>query len=205
MAWFVDLLGGFGRFFPEGTITDRALDTIEERAEASRTFRGGGRKLQPDEMPQAYEVYNIPKKFGSMFMIQNSLFVVQEPLHELIERLDPGRQQFWPITLHHEKSGLIEGPFFGMNVVPAIDTLIVGKSAMHRPGNKPTYKYRLDEDHKKPSGKRMNAVMDRASRDGCHLWHEASVAHNLFISDDLRNEIKARKMLFPRLEYIAEE
>jgi hypothetical protein len=51
-----------------------------------------------------------------------------------VEELDPGRHQFFPVTVEDNKGGLKPGPFFIFNVVGYIDSIIEEQSNLKASG-----------------------------------------------------------------------
>jgi hypothetical protein len=136
------------------------------------------------------------KSFMDYFFINDGINVVSSRLRDILERLDPGLHQFWPMNFRTKRGIRIEGQFHGIVVMgfaralseDGSDLLVVGPSVTPLPGGK-----RVPGRRKAIIRHRGNAAVRMDSLPPCHLWWDHGLwPHYLLCSNELRAEIVDR-------------
>ena len=111
---------------PQGGFLEFSNDEWEQDAlkrgygaEYNSMFRGNlGTPIELDKVP-SYVVVRKPRpELPDMFWGQASLLVVSGAYHDIIERLDPGLHQMWPIEMRRKRKGPYPGRWYGLNIRP---------------------------------------------------------------------------------------
>ena len=88
-------------------------------AEYNGIFRGNpGPPVDLERVP-SYGVVQKPRpELPDMFWGDSALLVVSGAYHDIIERLDPGLHQMWPIEMRRKRKGPYPGRWYGLNIRP---------------------------------------------------------------------------------------
>ncbi|CUH76200.1 hypothetical protein TRM7557_00763 [Tritonibacter multivorans] len=162
-------------------------------AALSGVFRYGLRSLKCNEVPQRLIANETRKKWYDSFLITGSLSVVREPVKDIIEGLDPGVHQFFPLTIETKRGKMIEGPWFAMNVTARQDSVVMEQSSVNVNKRFPDELCSFFHDGED------RVTVDAGRQSGLHLWREQRFRGSLLGSDALMAELKAQKLrFFPR-------
>ena len=210
MVWGLLDPNGFGDFFPEGDFLnyDEQLKKYfdeelspEQRAEhdnwhvsyaevVSRKFTQDLGPLAPHERPLEYKLNETYKSLASLIILPNRLLAVDAELKEIIEKLEPGIHQLWPLRITTRKGEEYPATYFGLIVRTFLDSF-----APEQSGNL------TDDDtssncffslHPKKT-EMAKLAMAKHVHSGCHLWRERKLLRpELFMSDALQEKISER-------------
>lgn len=144
-------------------------------------------------MPKRLVADHARKKWHDSFLVTGALSVVREPVKDIIERLDPGIHQFFPLTIETKRGKRVEGPWFAMNVTARQDSVVMEHSSVSVSKPSPDTHCSFYHDGED----RVTVDPDRQS--GLHLWREQRFIGSLLGSDTLMAELKSQKLrFFPR-------
>lgn len=148
--------------------------------------------LRPEEAPDSAVVAKKYKKVRDAFFLDGAVFIVQKPIRDAIEALDPGLHQFLPIDVTHAggKPGP-DHPCFLLNVQVRADSLVEDERFMSvdaLPGGRVRMTIR---DHVLADGK-IKPEVDAAAIPQAHLWRESRVigTGTFMMSDELHAAIR---------------
>jgi hypothetical protein len=118
------------------------------------------------------------KSLASLILLPDRLLAVDATLKEIIETLEPGVHQFWPLRITLPKGQDFSGPYYGMVIRCFIDSFVPEQSDV-----------RQSEDvffAKGPTKKDYgNLTVSKSAVAGAHLWHERRlVTPDVFFSDE---------------------
>ncbi|SDE89255.1 hypothetical protein SAMN05216337_103849 [Bradyrhizobium brasilense] len=203
MVWGWYERSQFGDFFPNGDYVgweeglkqyfDEQM-SAEQRAalndwhvayigEVARKFREDRGLLEPRERPLEFRMEESRKSLGSLLHLTNGVRAVDATLHAIIEKLEPGVHQFWPLRITTPKGKDYPVPYYGIIVRRYIDSFVPEQSAVHQVSEGSTA-YFANNPTKKGYG--SLTVLKRVSV-GAHLWHERRLLNpSLFFSDELQ-------------------
>ena len=144
MVWCLKEPSGFGQFFLEGDyvgwrerLTQYYLEEMsdEEKANYNKNdvpdyifqvacrFTMDRGPLKPHECPTEFQVqFNRAKSFGSLVKLTSKLLTVDEALKTIIETLDPGVHQFWPIEIKLPRGKPFPRQFYGLRIGRFLDS-----------------------------------------------------------------------------------
>ncbi|MEM8692512.1 MAG: DUF1629 domain-containing protein [Pseudomonadota bacterium] len=146
-------------------------------------WRSGLRKNTPDEMPKELIVRKPRKTWPDAFETLNGLLVVSGAAKDVIERLDPGLHQFFPLSIRTKRGVVIEGPWFAMNVTERQNSIVIEQSRVLVNKRAPDRLCSFLWDFK-------HVTVDPSKLSGIHFWREARFRGSLLGSDALLKELK---------------
>lgn len=156
------------------------------------TWQDGRRILLPSEMPRRLVPDNPRKNWPDAFMSVNQLCIVREPVRQIIERLDPGLHQFFPIKFETKRGRDIQGPWFILVVMADQDSIVMEKSSVFTNPNFP------DTLNSAESSKAGDLFVDPNRQSGVHLWREKRFKGHLWGSDRIVAEMESHGFKFFR-------
>lgn len=151
----------------------------------------GSRPALPEEVPKNLVLDKPIKSLPEAFWSTDGLLVVREPVRAIIDRLDPGLHQFFPIRIRTKRGVETEGPWFAMNVTAMQDSIVLERSHYKKSSYMPD---RLNSFYASSTTK--DIVVDPARQSGLHLWREKRFIKSLLGSDALVAELEALNMKF---------
>jgi hypothetical protein len=215
MVWGVLGPNNFGDFFPGGDFPgrDEAIKryfdeemSAEQRAAfrnwdvsyrgyVSRKFTEDMGPLEPHECPSEFRMWEARKSLGSLILLPNRLLAVDATLKEIIESLEPGVHQFWPLRITQPKGNEFPGPFYGMVIRRFIDSFVPEQSVFQQV-SEGANSFFVKFPNKKGVG---DLTVLKGASAGAHLWRERRLLQpNIFLSDELQAEIARRGSRIPR-------
>lgn len=157
-------------------------------------WRSGKRPTVPDEMPKLLIAEKPRKTWPDSFITTNGLLVVRDTVRKVIDHLDPGIHQFFPIRFQTKRKLEIEGPWLAMNVTAKQDSVLVEKSRVLVNPDSPDTLCAFST-----ASRTENVFVDPSRQSGINLWRERRFPMSLLGSDRLAEELKAQKLrFFPR-------
>lgn len=221
MTWGIDYTVHFGTSFPAGNYQDweakcqnhfdNVLTEDERNAlgygvnallhAVSLKFRVGGKRVFDFEQPTVFRTRKAYKKLTSLIQLNDGLFAVSEDLMDIIEKLEPGIHQFWPIRIIMPKGIEFSIQYYAI----IINTHIC---AFSREGSKPGSWEALeaDESISCPKDDKKENISDLAIRkdkvEGAHIWLDRTLlSPEIFLSNQLVAEIQDRNLTLPKNIY----
>ena len=215
MVWGMREPGSFGDYFPDGEFVGWKEGvksyfenemSAEERAKydnwdvnyrgsISRKFAGDLGALEEHQTPKHFQTVKTYTNIASLTLL--GLLAVDEELKAIIETLEPGVHQFWPITITMPKGVVYPKQYYGLRIGQFIDAFSPEQSdpGSWRVGGLNKDKFRVQgatTEHM--GGLSMNAsVMGKA-----HLWREKKLLDpHYYFSDDLHDEITQHALRVP--------
>jgi hypothetical protein len=128
------------------------------------------------------------KSLGSLLLLPNRLLAVDATLKEIIEGLEPGVHQFWPLRITMPKGEEYPVRYYGMIIRRFIDSFVPEQSVFHQVSEAEAFY--ANGPTKKDYG---NLTVLQSVVAGAHLWRERRLLRpEIFLSDDLQAEITRR-------------
>ena len=130
----------------------------------------------------------------------NRLLAVSEPLRDLIERLEPGVHQFWPINIivpnmAERRYEPYPAPYFAMVVMRHLDSFLPDQSDPQVFDADPEY----PTVHRPRSTKVPGIAVSMDVIGGAHLWREAKLlGPAIYPSNTLHDEMKKLGLTLPK-------
>lgn len=145
-----------------------------------------------EEAPDMYRLAGPRKRLADLMLCENAFLVVSEPLKQTIEQLAPDIHQFLPIGFQTYRGDAIDGTFFVFVIRQFREAIDIGRSDWDPSHSDPPHRYANTAD---PSSKDFSLVVSCEARDRAHFWRERKwTKPELFISNELRHEIKGRDL-----------
>jgi len=191
MAWKLEFPAEYGPTRQDAALSEWPADSVE----ATHAFRNGGRLLDDDECPKRIDFRKNQKGIAAASHANNSLCVIQQPLKDLLDEVDPGAHQIWPLDAFRKDGARFDVQCYGINVHRRLTTLIPEKTITEpSAGNYPRVR-----GVRGARSRKYHAMIDPLKIGDAHWWHEDGVAGWTVISNALDKEIKKRKLrFFPR-------
>jgi hypothetical protein len=215
MVWGLVEPGGFGDFFQGGDYVgweealkrhfDEEMSAGQRAAfdnwhvaymgDVSRKFTEDRGLLEPHESPLEFRMRQSRKSLGSLLLLSDRLQVVDVMLKEIIETLEPGVHQFWPLRITQPKGAEFPGPYYGMIIGRFIDSFVPEQSAGYRGSDGSEAFFANSPTKKDYVG--LTVLKDVVA--GAHLWRERNLLDpNIFLSDELQAEITRHGLRIPK-------
>lgn len=154
-------------------------------------FHSWERPLRPEELPYVIIPEKPRKSWPDSFRITNSLLVVRDPVRSVIEELDPGKHQFFPVAFQTKRGKEIEGPWFIMFVHAKQDSIVMERSRINKSISAPD---KLNSFYSSTTSK--DIVVAPARQSGLNLWSEQKFRRSLLGSDELMARLDEEKLSF---------
>jgi hypothetical protein len=168
---------------------EQIVPDLHRKAVISGIFMDGRGLLEAHEMPTNL-VINIRgggKTVPDIFHSHGGICIVSDRMRSLLEELDPGCHQFFPIQVFNLKREAVMGEHFILNVHQHHKSVVDELSVLNVSGTEKRTKYHwLDEQ----------ITMSKDLLPKFNLWRERHFARPYFVSDLLIEKIKERKMSF---------
>lgn len=215
MVWGFSAPSSFGDFFPDGDYVgwEEAVAryfneemSAEQRAEfdnwdanyrreIARKFQEDRGPLLPHERPSAFRLAETRKTLGSLIVLVDGLFAVDEALKNIVETVEPEAHEFWPIHISMPRGRDYPGSYYGMVIGRFIDSFVLDESAVHQVMEGTDFYYGNSPTKKGYS----NLTLSKSVFSGNHLWRERRLRMpDVFISDELQSEIIRQGLRIPK-------
>ena len=189
-----------------GGFAGYALFATKKFLEEIGTISGGPPPLtpiEPHEIPHTFRTKSSYSNLASLIMLPNRLLAVDQQLKEIIERLEPGVHQFFPIQITMPRERAYPKPYFLL----VIGQFLEGFRPEQSPPEVLDKNYRLTCWRRTDWSDKLVFVLEidsfccphlafsRSAIGGAHLWRERrALMNNILISDALQAEIAAAKL-----------
>ncbi len=216
MVWGMEHIGS-GMFFPDGNFLgekERLVALANQMpAEEKQKYAPLGyasyvaeqiRKdigpLAEQALPRKFTASRRPKELGSLIKLHGGVRAVDENLKMIIERLEPGVHQFWPMQIFMPNGDEHPNKYFGMIVLNHLTSFVPEQSGPESwrgediaPGIKMYFAYGS------VSLRSGDLAMDSKVFGSSHLWLERELkSPTLYFSDELQSEIKQAGLRIPK-------
>jgi len=226
MTWAMMLPRGFGDFWPLGQMTDargkaeaqfNSALSQEERVEmpegvhsqgvqailanASRKCEMDLGALEPYEQGEVFETDKTEKSLASLIKLSNGLLAVDDPLKAIIEDLNPGVHQFWPLEIKMPKGKVYPTQYHALVVRRYLDSFTPKQSEPHswRQMGRGSHYMVVRYPKKKEI---MGLALAEEKIGSSHLWRERFLsAPEIFFSDLLKKRIDEAGLRIPKEHY----
>lgn len=220
MAWAMREPGSFGSFFPNGDLEEwegrieqnfLAMSPSEKAKfgdhvtnylyHVARKFRGGHGLVEDDEKPAELKTDKTYKDLGDLMMIVDGLLVVSDAFKAVVEGVEPGVHQFWPMRFVTPRGKHYDATLFAMVIGTRLDSFSEGESD---PASfSVTDGYPLAE-YSKPK-KLSGLALQESEIGGRHLWRETRLyGLDVFFSDALVGILTEQEMKLPKMQQVRE-
>ena len=216
MVWGMERIGS-GMFGPYGSFPGQQerLEAIERQMSAEKKAEYGSLgyaafvnesihkdngPLPEDALPRRFVAKQRYNALGSLLLIARGVRAVDEKLKDIIERLEPGVHQFWPLQIVMPNGEEYPVPYYGMMVLRRLGSFRPDQSDPNcflgqdiAPGIRSYSSYGVS--------KKINAglAMSKAVFGNSHLWREQELrTPTLLLSDALIAEIKKAGLKIPK-------
>jgi hypothetical protein len=154
-------------------------------------------RAEAHEAPSTFDTEKTYEKLGSLIALNYGILAVDEILKEIIERLEPGMHQFFPIEIKMPKGTVFPKKYYTLVIGQYCDSFSPGQSDRESYISYPNYPgfYNLEESKKGVSG----LALSKIHMAGSHLWRERAFRENLTcFSDELISEISRSELRIPK-------
>ena len=187
---------GIKRYFDENMSAEQRAAfgnwDVSYRYELSRKFTEDLGLLEPQGRPSEYRMRETPKSLASLIQLVDRLLAVDATLKGIIETLEPGVHQFWPIRITLPKSKQYPVPYYGMIIRRFIDSFMPEHSDVLDSGNVFFTKSPTKKNY-------SNLTVSKTVVAGAHLWRERRLlSPEIYFSDELQAEAARRGLRMPR-------
>ena len=147
-----------------------------------------GTWIPPEVVPRRLRLTK-GKKMYDWLTLRGGGTLVSSRLKEVVEELDPGRHQFFPVVVEDKKGAVQPGDFFIFNVVGRIESIIEDRSNFKASGRGDIKNW----GYERRVGP-WQCVLDAAVIGGRACWIEHRYGGCWFISDGLATSLQERKL-----------
>ncbi|WP_423992736.1 imm11 family protein [Halocynthiibacter sp.] len=154
--------------------------------------------LEDYAQPKELKTLKVHKELASLIMMKNQLIAVDETLRDIIEDLEPGVHQFWPMKITMPKDQTYPVPYYGMVIHTHLASFRLEGSdpASARPD---AYAGEGVDVISTSRSALAGLAMSREAADGKHIWREKHILRPwLFMSDELVARIKDAGLKMPK-------
>ena len=207
MVWALIDPSGLGDYFPSGEhlgwrealeaffqeqMTDEDRERYSGRLtsyiyQVSRKFREDLGLLEPHEMPREFLAATPHKSLSSLIVTEGGLHAVDETLKDLIEGLEPGVHQFWPMRILMPGGKDYPTPYYGMVIRQFFDSFRPEQSVEGSWVGDPSYYMAFGATKAHMKG----LAFDKGVFGSAHLWRETRMRQpQVLMSDALQGAIE---------------
>ena len=166
----------------------------QARAEISSVFREGGRLLCQQEVPDVLELLDNPRPIPNAFVTYAGMMIVGEVVRNIIEYLEKGLHQFFPIEVHTKDNGVVQGRFFVFNVYTCQSSIVDQESDVT-----PHFMCKSSHEIMYINYSKKKISVKKSSLSNVNIWRENRYPGALLISDMLEYEMLSKGVSFFRL------
>jgi hypothetical protein len=156
--------------------------------------------IENHEPPEFFKMRKRQKSLGSLVQLNSGILAVDEALEDIIEKLEPGKHQFFPIKIMATNSEAYPKSYFTILVGHYLDSFLPAKSKPEvltsQVFDTYTTPYRLVDD----TGASINGIaVSKAAIGNAQIWRERFINPEfLFFSDRLQAEITRARLRVPK-------
>lgn len=217
MVWAL-VRPGLGDFFPPGDLIgwDEAIEAYykTEMPEEDKIAMGIEKnliytpftqkfskdmgKLAPQELPNEFRTHKTERNLASF--VKLGFQAVDEELKTIIERLEPGVHQFWPMKVSMPNGQEYPKKYYGIVIHRHLKSFLPEKSDRESWMGGEFYPGKIGYNTRADSKATYAGIaLSKDIIGSAHLWREKELTDpNVFISDELQAEIKKADLRIPR-------
>jgi hypothetical protein len=226
MVWALIEPSSFGDFFPDGEHVGRAeqLAAYFQQMPADLRAKFGGNDLsyksyvsskfigeigtkmgdkpaigplEPHEKPGWFQTEKRYSSLGSLINTENQLLAVDETLKLIIEQLEPGCHEFWPMQITMPKGEVYPKKYYGLVIGQFVESFVPEKSAEGSWEKSGQHNYRVSiADKSRVAG----LALSKSAVGNSHLWRERKLRRPaVCLSDALQTAIDKSGLRIPKL------
>ncbi len=214
MVWGMHEPNRFGEFWPDVDDVGR-LEVLEEwyanMSDAEKAERGMKQRLRltkvsakftqdlgplsDPECPKEFKAVKIHKSLGALIQLNNRMLAVERKFKDLLEELESGTHQFWPLKITLPRDKVLPGEYFGLRIGQFLDSFDPNQTD---PG---CVQYQNSEYFRGilPNKKTITGIaVSKGKVGGAHLWRERKLAQpDIFLSNELHQRAIQRGLRLP--------
>ncbi len=150
--------------------------------------------IEPHEPPKFFTMAKSQKSLGSLIVLNDSILAVEDTLKQLIERLEPGVHQFFPIEIRTPRGKTYPASYY-LLVMRHLDAFSPEDTKVGSVTQRGSGSFRLD----KTKTGMIGLAMRKALFGDAHLWRERRFSKELVcFSDALHAEIEKAGLRIPK-------
>jgi len=172
------------------------VSDLHERAAIAGVFRNGSRPLKPEEVPYKLVLDKKRKALPGGFVTENGLFIVKGQVRDILEGLDPGVHQFFPIDVVYKGGSKPEDEYFVLNVTATQDSVVAESPGVAFRANLldprtigPDDPEKMEFHHYK-----KDVMVRKSSLSGLNMWREPRYIASYLISNAFFEALKAQDL-----------
>lgn len=205
MVWAVHEASGFGKFFLNGDYVGweeglqnhwneiGADDDARNTYLISRKFTEDFGPLEDVEMVKKFKTEKIIKEIAALAKTTNMLLIAHQSLKEIIEEVEPGIHQFWPMEIIMPRDKVYPETYFGMRIGRFIDSFQPEQSDEGSFHKRALY---YGSDTKKATA---GLAMSQSIIGDAQIWREKRLGMpNVFTSNALQQKIVNAGLELPK-------
>ena len=170
---------------------EERISDLDYLAEIAGVFKDGNRQLRQDEIAEILLLEGEARPLPCAFTSSDGVIIIQQPIRDVLEALDPGVHQIVPIDVWFEDGTKAKHPCFVLNIHVHQSSIIDEKSDV-----RPHVGYKETRDIMFISHARKNITLDRAKLSSINLWRERRYPESILMSDTLNAELASKKLDF---------
>lgn len=148
------------------------------------------------EPPRSFVIERGGKSLGSLIMLSNRMLAVEEALKAIIERLEPGVHQFFPIEIMNRKGEAYSRPYYLLVIGQYFDSFLPNESDPHsfsKDGERGFF-------HKEKKVDMAGLAFSKAVFGKAQLWRDRRMSREWLtcFSDELIAEITKAGLRIPK-------
>lgn len=162
---------------------------VEVTLRIADAWKTGSHPVSADDQPRVVIARKPRPKWPDMFMTTGGLLVAREPAMQIIEGLDLGLHQFFPLEIKTKRGLDVEGPWFSMVVSAKQNSILLDQSSIRYSRTSPDTSNNINYHDKR-------VTVDPSQQSGIHLWREQRFFMSLLGSDTLVAALKEAELKF---------
>lgn len=150
--------------------------------------------MMPDRLVIDKRRKTIPDGFNS----NSSILVCSARVRDIIEPLDPGVHQFFPLEVNWRNGDPVGGEWYSFNVYARQDSVVLEESTLRKAGGPATKNLPAQPIRYYMKYHEKDVTLDEARLGALNLWRELRVEKSLLCSDTLHDALKSEGLRFFR-------
>ncbi len=143
--------------------------------------------IEPHEVPQVFRTVKRYTSLGSLLVLNSGVFAADATLKDIIERVEPGVHQFWPLRIVMTKDQPYPASYYTMVIGRFIESFSPEQSDPKSFIDRGRGDYSVSWGSK---DRYSGLALKRSAFAGAQLWRERRLGRLVCMSDELQAEIK---------------
>lgn len=152
--------------------------------------------IEPHEPPRSFYITRGGKRLASLIKLNDRILAVDERLKSIIQRMEPGLHQFFPIAMKLRKELVYPASFHIMVIGQFFDSFLPENSSAdaYRPNGESQF---IHEENKRAMS---GIALSKAAFGDAHIWRERRLSGEWLtcFSDELIGEITGAGLRIPK-------